>query len=51
VTMHSSLGCLRQLRPKADMAFALVVEFEHNVGCRVNNMNMYCTPISAVKIE
>jgi hypothetical protein len=41
VTMHSSLGCLKNSREKVDLAFALVVEFERTVGCRVNCMNMY----------
>jgi hypothetical protein len=31
--------------------FALVVEFEPIVGCRVNNMKMYRTPLSSGKVE
>jgi hypothetical protein len=41
VTMYSSLGYLRHLRPKANLALALVAEFEHIAGCRVNSMKMY----------
>jgi hypothetical protein len=41
VTMYSSLGCLRHLRPKTDLALALATEFEHIRGCRVNSMKIY----------
>jgi hypothetical protein len=41
----SSLGCLRHLRLKAHLSFALVAEFERTVGCRVNSMKMYETPL------
>jgi hypothetical protein len=40
VTVYSSLGCLRHLRLKADLALALVTGFEHIAGCRVNSMKM-----------
>jgi hypothetical protein len=41
VTMHSSSDHLRRLKPKVDLAFALVAEFEHTLGCRVNSTKMY----------
>jgi hypothetical protein len=41
VTMYSSLGCLRHLRLKPDLALAPVTEFGCIMGCRVNNMKMY----------
>jgi hypothetical protein len=41
VTMHSSLGYLRHVRPKVDMTLALATEFGHIAGYRVNNMKMY----------
>jgi hypothetical protein len=41
VTMCSSLGCLKHLRPKADVALAPVTWVEHTRGHTVNNMKMY----------
>jgi hypothetical protein len=41
VTMHSSLGYLRRLRPKVDLAMVPVTKVGHIAGCRVNNMRMY----------
>jgi hypothetical protein len=41
VTTHSSPGCLRHSRLKADLAFAFVAKFERIVGCMVNSMKMY----------
>jgi hypothetical protein len=41
VTMYSSLGCLRHLRLKADLALAPMTECGRIVGCMKNNMKMY----------
>jgi hypothetical protein len=50
VTMHSLLCCLRHSRPKADLALALMTEFGHIAGCRVNSMKMYRTPLLTVRV-
>jgi hypothetical protein len=41
VTMHSSLGYLKRLRLKADLALVPMTKVVHIAGCRVNNMRMY----------
>jgi hypothetical protein len=41
VTMHSSLDCLKRLRPKVNLAFAPITEAEQTMRYKVNSTMMY----------